>query len=87
MRCLITVNSTSADEAAGVAGLGIIQAPRWPRRDALASGLLVEILPELTCAPMSVSLVHAHGRNVPRRVRAIMTWLAKTVEPFLDQAR
>ncbi|HEY2510920.1 MAG TPA: hypothetical protein VGI39_08695 [Polyangiaceae bacterium] len=62
----------------------IIQAPRWRRREALERGLLVEVLPELTCAPMPVSLVHAHGRNVPKRVRAVMAWLAKTVEPFLE---
>jgi hypothetical protein len=35
---------------------------------------------------MSGSLVHAHGRSVPKRVRAIMTWLSKTVGPFLEQA-
>lgn len=85
MHCLVTVNNAESYEAACVAGLGIIQAPRWRRREALERGLLVEVLPELTCAPMPVSLVHAHGRNVPKRVRAVMTWLSKTVEPFLDR--
>jgi DNA-binding transcriptional LysR family regulator len=86
MRCLVTVNNAESYEAACLAGLGIIQAPRWRRHDALERGLLVEVLPELTCAPMTVSLVAARGRNVPKRVRAIMTWLAKTVEPFLEEA-
>jgi DNA-binding transcriptional LysR family regulator len=65
---------------AALAGLRIIQAPRWRRREAIERGLLIEVLPELTCAPMPVSLVQAHGRNVPKRV----TWLSKTVEPFVD---
>ena len=82
---LVTVNNAESYEAACLAGLGIIQAPRWRRRDALERGLLVEVLPELTCAPMPVSLVHAHGRNVPRRVRAVMVWLSKTVQPFLER--
>jgi DNA-binding transcriptional LysR family regulator len=68
-----------------LAGLGIIQAPRWRREEALRHGLLAEILPDLTAAPMPVSLVHAHGRSVPKRVRAVMTWLAKAVEPFLER--
>ncbi|HEV8549456.1 MAG TPA: LysR substrate-binding domain-containing protein, partial [Polyangiaceae bacterium] len=85
MRSLLTVNSAAAYEAACVAGLGIIQTPRWQREHALERGLLVEVLPGLTAAPMPVSLVHAHGRSVPKRVRAVMTWLAKTVELFLER--
>jgi DNA-binding transcriptional LysR family regulator len=83
MRSLVTVNDSAAYEAACLAGLGIIQAPRWNRRDLVERGLLVEVLPELTCAPMPVSLVHGHGRNVPRRVRAVMAWIAQVVEAFL----
>jgi DNA-binding transcriptional LysR family regulator len=84
MRCLVTVNNADAYEAACIAGLGIIQAPKWRRHDAIERGLLVEVLPELACQPMPVSLVHAHGRNVPKRVRAVMTWIAQIVEPFLE---
>jgi hypothetical protein len=32
---------------------------------------------------MPISLVHAHGRNVPRRVRVFMTWLAQLLRPHL----
>jgi DNA-binding transcriptional LysR family regulator len=68
-----------------VAGLGIIQAPRVGMLASLAAGTLVEILPDHPCAPMPVSLVHAHGRNVPRRVRAFMAWLAGVMAPHLDR--
>jgi DNA-binding transcriptional LysR family regulator len=84
MRSLVTVNSADAYEAACQAGLGIIQAPRRGRGDALQRGLLVEVLPDFPCAPMPVALVHAHGRNVPKRVRAVMAWVAQIVQPLLE---
>jgi DNA-binding transcriptional LysR family regulator len=84
MRSFVTVNNVDAYEAACAAGLGIIQAPRRGFREAVERGLLIEVLPELLCAPMPVALVHGHGRNVPRRVRAVMAWLGQIVEPYLE---
>ena len=84
MRSVITVNSSDAYQAACVAGLGIIQVPRIGVRQLLEDGVLVEILPDLVSEPMPVSLVHGHGRNVPRRVRAVMQWLASVVTPRLE---
>jgi len=86
MRAVVTVNNADAYEAACVAGLGIIQAPRWTRREGLERGLIVEVLPELPCAPMPVSLVHGHGKSVPKRVRAVMAWIAQTVAPLLERS-
>ena len=34
--------------------------------------------------PLPVSLVHAHGRNVPHHVRVVMNWLADSLEEQLD---
>ncbi len=83
MRSVVTVNAADAYVAACIAGLGIIQAPRTGMHDSLASGRLVEVLPELTAEPMPVSIVHGHARNVPKRVRAIMTWLERLIEPYV----
>jgi DNA-binding transcriptional LysR family regulator len=83
MRALLTVNNVDAYHAACVAGLGIIQAPRIGVVDALAAGSLVEVLPDYVCEPMPVSILHGHGRSVPRRVRAVMAWIAGIVEPRL----
>src|SRR5262249_7893131 len=77
MRSVITVNSTASYPAAGIAGLGIIQSPRSGVLPSIAAGDMVEILPQHTCEPLPVSLVHAHGRNVPRHVRVVMSWLAE----------
>jgi len=87
MRSIVTVNSADAYLGACAAGLGIIQAPRTGMVQHLAAGAIVEILPELTAAPMPVSIVHGHARNVPKRVRAVMSWLAQQLEPHLEPAR
>ncbi|HTV17215.1 MAG TPA: LysR family transcriptional regulator [Polyangiaceae bacterium] len=84
MRSTVTVNGSDSYHAACLAGLGIIQAPRHGMLASLASGALIEVLPEHRCAPMPVSLVHAHARQVPARVRAVLTWLANTMAPHLD---
>ena len=83
MKSRITVNSADAFHAACVAGLGIIQAPRVGLKAALAAGVILDIMPDHTCEPMPVSLVHGHGRNVPRRVRAVMNWVEETLVPEL----
>jgi len=85
MRCTLTVNNSDAYWAACQAGLGIIQLPRSARLLAsFAAGTLVEVLPALTSAPMPVTLLHTHGRNVPRRVRAVMNWLSDVMMPALS---
>ena len=83
MRSSITVNSADAYRAAAIAGLGIIQVPALGVRADLEAGRLVEVLPDAPAEPMPVSLVHPHGRSVPRRVRAVMAWLAEVVTPHL----
>lgn len=83
MQSFVSVNNTDAYRAACLAGLGIVQAPRIGVRDELEAGRLVEILRDLPSEPMHVSLVHGHGRTVPKRVRAVMTWLASVAKPRL----
>jgi DNA-binding transcriptional LysR family regulator len=83
MRSVVTVNNADAYHAACVAGLGIMQTPRAGRDASVASGELVELLPEYTCEPMPVSLLHASGRNPPKRTRAVMGWLTQVFVPHL----
>jgi DNA-binding transcriptional LysR family regulator len=83
MRSAITVNSTDSYNAACLAGLGIIQAPRSGVLANIAAGDLVEVLPQHTCEPLPVSLVHAHGRQVPLQVRVVMSWIAQLLGPHL----
>lgn len=79
MRSLLTVNSVDAYLAAGAAGLGILQLPFAGMRQRLTAGTMVEVLPAFPCAPLPLFLLHTHGRNVPKRVRAVIAWLLELV--------
>ncbi len=83
MRSVITVNSTDSYRAACLAGLGIIQSPRMGLLPSVTTGELVEILPRHTCQPLPVSIVHAHGRQMPRHVRVVMSWIAEILKTQL----
>ena len=83
MRSLIAVNSTDSYRAACLVGLGIIQSPRMGLLASVAAGELVEILPQHTCQPLPISLVHAYGRNMPRHVRVVMSWIGAIVKAEL----
>lgn len=84
MPSAVTVNNVDAYQTVCLAGLGIIQVPRIGVQRQLAAGTLVEVLADFTCAPMPVTLLHTHGRSVPRRVRAVMNWLAEVLIPYLE---
>ena len=83
MRSAVTVDNFDVYEAACIAGLGLVQVPR--------SGLerhankLVEVLPEFVARPVPITLLHTHGRSVPRRVRAVMTWLMELLAPTVGE--
>lgn len=83
MRSVVTVNSTDGYHAACLAGLGIIQAPRSGMAASIASGSLVEVLPQLRAAPLPVSLVQGHSRQARAPVRAVMAWLTQIMKPHL----
>ncbi len=83
LRGALHVNSAQTYEAAGIAGLGLIQAPLLGIGRYLESGALVEVLPEFQHEPLDVSLVVAHRRNLSRRVRAFMKWIEGVLAPYL----
>jgi DNA-binding transcriptional LysR family regulator len=84
LRGALYVNSVQTYEAAGVAGLGLIQAPLLAIGSYLKSGALIELLPDLQHKPLDVSLVVAHRRNLSRRVRAFMNWIENVLAPHLE---
>ena len=83
MQGVVTVNNADAYEHACLVGLGIIQSPYAGLREHLDSGRLVEILPQYRPEPMPVSIVYAHRRNLPRRVRVFMDWIEQVLSPHL----
>lgn len=78
------VNSVQTYEAAGLAGLGLIQAALLGVRHHLESGALVEILPDLRPEPLDVAFVVAHRSNLSPRVRAFIAWATTVLSPYLD---
>lgn len=85
MQGALTVNNAEAYMAGCLAGLGIIQVPRLGVVDLLARGELVEVLPDLPAPAMPLTLMYANRRNLPRRVRTVMDWLAEVVAEHLAQ--
>ena len=83
MQCAFVVNSADAYQAACLAGLGMIQCPVITTRHLVDAGSLVEMLPQFTPAPMPVSLLYPHRRQIAPRVKAIMNWIAEVLEPHL----
>ena len=78
------VNSVQTYEAAGLAGMGLVQAALSGIRRHFESGALVEILPDFRPEPLDVSLVVAHRNNLSRRVRAFMKWIEEVLTPYLE---
>jgi DNA-binding transcriptional LysR family regulator len=80
----LAVNNSDAYQAACLAGLGIIQAPRSGMHELLAQGRLVPVLPDYPPPPMPVTLLYPSRRQLSRRVRRFMDWVAETMQPWLD---
>lgn len=78
------VNNVQTYHAAGLAGMGLIQAGYSGVANYVASGALVEVLPDLRPEPLAASLVVAHRRNLSPRVRAFMDWIEPVLEPYFD---
>lgn len=79
----LTVNNSDAYLAACLAGLGIIQVPDAAVHPHIASGQLVDLLPQWRAAPMPVTLLYASRRQLPKRVQVFMGWMAEVMRPYL----
>ncbi|PWY40966.1 MULTISPECIES: LysR family transcriptional regulator [Pseudomonas] len=63
--------------ASAVAGLGIIQCPRYRMVQQIFQGLVQEILTDTPPPPMPVSVLYPHNRQMSPRVRVFVDWLAE----------
>lgn len=79
----LTVNNTDSYQVACVAGFGLIQGPKAGLRHLVETGQLKEIMPGYRAEPMPMTLLYAHRRHLPRRVRVFMDWLAASLAPAL----
>lgn len=81
-------DSPDALRAAALAGIGIVVNARWLFEDDLASGRLVEVLPDYSPTDMPIHIVMPAGRYVAARVRAVADHLigAFAADPLLRSA-
>ena len=72
-----SVSVTGADmyTASAIAGLGLVQVPRYRIESELASGALEAVLPELPPPELPVSVLYPHSRQLSPRVRVFVDWL------------
>lgn len=80
----LSVNEGNAYLSAALSGLGIAQIARFQALPLLASGELVELLPEWQHPPIPMHVVYPPNRHLSARVRAFVEW---TVELFEKVAR
>jgi DNA-binding transcriptional LysR family regulator len=81
----VTVSRAEAHTAACLAGLCLIQVPLLGVQGLLAQGRLVQVLDAWPAHPMPPTLLYAHRRNLSRRVRVVMDWLAGVLADHLAQ--
>ena len=81
-RVLMGSAETSAEAAK--LGLGLVQAPRHRFVDDLASGTLVEVLPEHPPTPTPVYLLMPGSRQRSPRVRVFADWLIDVLAPRFE---
>ncbi|MDM0049964.1 LysR family transcriptional regulator [Variovorax sp. J22R24] len=70
----LVVNDTNSYVAAGVAGLGFIQAPSYAVSDALKAGTLVSLLEEWKTPDIAVNVLYAPNRYLSAKVRVFIDW-------------
>lgn len=80
----VIVNNAESYIACSVAGMGLIQIPRFDVQHLLDRGELVEVMPGFRAAPMQVSLVYPNRRQRSRRLNAFIEWFEALVRPHLD---
>jgi DNA-binding transcriptional LysR family regulator len=82
MQLSSVVSVTGADLYTGsaIAGLGIVQVPRYRVADELAAGKLKVVLAGFPPPPMPVSVLYPQNRQLSSRVRVFAQWLRDIFE-------
>jgi DNA-binding transcriptional LysR family regulator len=73
----ISVTGAEAYAAASLAGLGLVQVPRYRVEAQLAAGALRIVLADLPPPAIPVSVLYPHQRQLSARVRVFADWLVE----------
>jgi len=76
----VSVTGVELYTGSALAGLGIVQVPRYRVRDELAAGRLKIILAGFPPPPLPVSVLYPQNRQLSSRVRVFAQWLRDIFE-------
>jgi DNA-binding transcriptional LysR family regulator len=74
---VVSVTGTEAYTAAALAGLGLVQVPRYRIAEQLACGQLVEVLADMPPPTIPISVLYPQARQLSARVRVFADWLVQ----------
>ncbi|WP_416051136.1 LysR family transcriptional regulator [Cupriavidus basilensis] len=80
----ISVTGADLYTGAAVAGLGLVQVPRYRVAGELREGRLQVVLADLPPPPMPVSVLYSQNRQLSMRVRVFVQWLRDVFEAGAD---
>ena len=84
LRARLTVHNAESYVAAAVAGLGLIEVPRFDVQELLEQGDLVEVLPGAPPTALPLNVLLPHRRQLPARVRSVAAWLRELLRPLCE---
>ena len=84
MASQVVVNNAETYIACCLAGMGLIQIPRFDVQQLINAGRLVEVMPEFRPASMPVSLLYPHRHQRSHRLTVFMDWFEALMRPYLD---
>ncbi|MFJ5488374.1 LysR family transcriptional regulator [Hansschlegelia beijingensis] len=76
----ITVAGAETYRAAALAGLGLIQAPRYRLAKYFASGELQPLLEDFPPSPSPVSILYPRAKQLSPRLRVFIDWAATVID-------
>ncbi|MEO2219232.1 LysR family transcriptional regulator [Chromobacterium vaccinii] len=74
LKSQVSVNQVESYIACALAGLGMIQLPRYDAEPHVAAGRLMEVLAGWPPPAMPVSVLYPHRRHLSRRVQVFVEW-------------
>ena len=85
LQAAVSVSGVELYTQAALAGLGIVQVPRYHVDDALTDGRLQVVLAKLPPPPMPISVLYPHNRQLSARVRVFADWLSEVFAPYNER--
>ncbi|WP_426609378.1 LysR family transcriptional regulator [Bradyrhizobium sp. McL0616] len=73
----IRVNNSDTMADLARLGFGLMQAPRYRFEEDLASGALVEVLPDCPPSPTPLSALYPQNRQLTLRLRVFLDWIGR----------